>query len=320
MLCTGLGFSVLTRISTVRRNRGELHLAAAENHWLKRLFKKQGRPSGPFLVDHYLLTPEFQAVQVGLKPALRSIFPNRAISEIRERCERLGLYAVFSDFDVMETPGGVKRLAGRRRAGFCYGYIAPALESAVGLKDLEARAGRPDAALDREMGERLGYPLCCVDFFLSRRDLPSGRFLLETARHTAGPFLAELNPFASRLLVSHIPCSFHCPASLKYARTLLSRLRLDPPEAETWLVSAEGGRLRLTADPESETFRFSPDPTGISDGYSSGPSWWRELCKALRAGSLLRVDGESLIFDRPPLPPARIEGRFERWALLCFQA
>jgi hypothetical protein len=70
-------------------------------------------------------------------------------------------------------------------------------------------------------GKALGYPQCCRDFFQKRNHWYFYNNHYETYRNTSDKptylsnGLLRLTPF---FLISHIPCSFNCQASIEYAK------------------------------------------------------------------------------------------------------
>lgn len=76
-------------------------------------------------------------------------------------------------------------------------------------------------------GRALGYPDCCVAFFLRHNDWARQSTLAEAARRT-GSFrweancLTKLTPW---MLSFHMPCAFDCPETIRHARAVLSVVR-----------------------------------------------------------------------------------------------
>jgi hypothetical protein len=76
-------------------------------------------------------------------------------------------------------------------------------------------------------GRALGYPECCVNFFLKHNDWGRQNTLAEAVRRS-GSFkwetncLTKLTPW---MLSFHMPCSFDCPETIRYAREVLDAVR-----------------------------------------------------------------------------------------------
>ncbi len=125
-----------------------------------------------------------------------------------------------------------------------------------------------DSAKIARIGERLGYPPCCVRAFAEqagRGDNPENERLV--FRRAPG---ARLSPLIARLgelrLVSHFPCSPDCAASTAAASAVLARLAAVAPEpadavrrsleqSVLWLDA--GRRLRLRGSFDREQFVVS---------------------------------------------------------------
>jgi hypothetical protein len=85
---------------------------------------------------------------------------------------------------------------------------------------------RAPAAEVRAFGVALGYPACCIDAFLERRDLANSEICFHALRRTPGEGARLLNNFFDdRRLISHHLCRYDCAPSLRYAEGLLAELR-----------------------------------------------------------------------------------------------
>ena len=82
-----------------------------------------------------------------------------------------------------------------------------------------------ERAASRALGERLGYPPCCVDAYLAldaNDDVALACQLLPHDDDPASPLTLWLH--APLALVSHAPCSLRCEPTRQLARTLLEAL------------------------------------------------------------------------------------------------
>lgn len=184
---------------------------------------------------------ELLAVKHGIKPLLRTVIQPENIKIVKMICKEKGLFSViksFSQFYGVNLDSPINII-----------YVSKS-------KDLLRKAYLSEKSEDRKLlGELLGYPSCCVDFFLDL--LKSGKFLypVKTYLKTEGKpsFLTnnifkmesrldskELEIFQNNLdfanrishlfLISHIPCSYTCKESIKMGREMLKLLKREKPD------------------------------------------------------------------------------------------
>jgi hypothetical protein len=78
----------------------------------------------------------------------------------------------------------------------------------------------------RELGKLLGYPECCIDFFIGLDDKNNNNTdPLETLRNTQGIMNPLLNTFGGWKLIAHTCCSYNCAKSLEIARASFEGIR-----------------------------------------------------------------------------------------------
>jgi hypothetical protein len=132
----------------------------------------------------------------------------------------------------------------------------------------------------RRLGELLGYPPCCADWFsrLTPRQRSSYAWLHIASRvATEGPVSPLLNP-GVEWLVHHVPCALRCKRTLDQAHTLLcafetrygaaASLRLRRDLEAPWLlfVHSDGAAVQLLADGEvASRFRYSVGRSRLPD-------------------------------------------------------
>lgn len=190
---------------------------------------------------------ELLAVKHGIKPLLRTVIHPENIKIVKMICKEKGLFSMIKSFSR---------------------FYGANLDSPINIiyisksKDLLGKAYLSEKSEDRKsLGELLGYPSCCVEFFLEV--LKSGKFLypIKTYLKTEGKpsFLAnsifkmesrldskeleifqrnpDLGTRTSRLfLISHIPCSYTCKESVKIGREVLRLLERENPELAKEIV------------------------------------------------------------------------------------
>jgi len=131
----------------------------------------------------------------------------------------------------------VARFQSTLEKAFVYGWYPKVI---VGNKAIS----RPLADAYR-FGEGLGYPACCCEFFLWNNHLYRHNLILEVSKNKSRQQACYLcNPLGrdeSYTYIAHVPCSFSCTATRKYASSLRDFLMKKEPE----LVEKIDRHLRL---------------------------------------------------------------------------
>lgn len=87
------------------------------------------------------------------------------------------------------------------------------------------------------LGDILGYPLCCVEYFNSNFDNNYDPIFLETNEIINGNPVINilLKPFGPRI-ISHLPCSPHCERSIEIGNERVDLMRSIDRKTTDWLV------------------------------------------------------------------------------------
>lgn len=180
----------------------------------------------PILESPGIYPQELVALHYDLRPIVRSGIPFCGLRALKETCSELGLKSL-----IMESYGPSKNS--------CIYLISKSKKKLKEYYELEKKY-----AGSFQLGKYLGYPSCCVEEFSKNRNHP-----IKTFSNTEGKLNFRLNylyNFDSRkfnyqefnricksyhlsglYLIPHMPCSFNCKESIKYAQKLLNILRLD---------------------------------------------------------------------------------------------
>lgn len=177
---------------------------------------------------------EFILVLEGAKPCLRihkSFIDTNLLSDL---CAEYGVYLLEKDFDNFYGSGEKITIL----------YLALKQEAA----ELAYEAERKEERL--ELGKRLGYPDCCVEFFYETlRSAPpetgiTPRHIYDNSRdfdlinnnlynfNGRKLMVAESHPleFYRWHIVTHEPCSYDCPASIELGQEYLRILKGYDPD------------------------------------------------------------------------------------------
>ncbi len=170
-----------------------------------------------------------------IKKAARLDASEIELEKIRQFCNKEKLYLNISDFKVIKISdeGKGKYANTAKRAplnypveGLHHVYISKDKTVSKFLKLLENKND------DGAVGKVLGYPKCCVDFFVKNNEKQKSAqndYILPALGNSEGfefPFYAN---YAARYfdvaLLSHFPHSFHCGESIKIAKKNLECIR-----------------------------------------------------------------------------------------------
>lgn len=238
--------------------------------------------------------PERVALEEGLKPALRlRLAPSlRAELVLRYRGE---------GFDVQER-GDLVYVARDPELGRELARLDGALERVV--------RGATYRSLMRSIGERLGYPACCVDAFVLRARRYPERLLARLPGYRAEAYrtaraawvrrpLARLDPFLGgdeARLVPFEPCRFDCPVARAWADRVFDAVarrdpegarRLDERLARDVAVCPRGAIAIVSVDPSRRVRAAQPVPRFAGAPPSAAD---RAAVRAL-VGRRVRPDG-----------------------------
>jgi hypothetical protein len=207
---------------------------------------------------------QWLAVRAGLKPACRQVFPAATLPGVIARAEAAGLHvaclpaaeylAQWTDADPSIAPDDTLAFIGATAAAARAALEAERSLARSSLVALNTGGGRLRRLLlllrtqmgDRSLGRALGYPSCCVKFFVPRVAYAIPDLLFAALERTNGQASLLLNNIElTRALIPHYVCRYDCARSIKYAGALLRELERVDPRAAAALARSLGGLLIL---------------------------------------------------------------------------
>ena len=151
------------------------------------------------------------------------------LKNIKNFCNDNNLNLEISDFKVIkitdEGKGGYANIVKKvsinyPEQGLYHIYISKDKNKTKFLKLLENKND------DKAIGELLGYPKCCVDFFIKNKEKQQkiqNDYILPALNNSDGFKFPFYTNYAIRYfditLLSHFPHNFHCEQSIKIAKT-----------------------------------------------------------------------------------------------------
>lgn len=207
------------------------------------------------LRGHATMLYNYMAVVLGVKPLLDDWIPVGRVDDFRKACEKYGLHMKTGAVWLYEASDEyLKKLSGGDSLSttkFVGARYTPDLESgnvhvfvANSQENLERgyRSGWYPLIIDNRVvhkpyvdfirfGIALGYPECCIDYFL--RENPLGDTLLKIYSGGDEPYDYRCNCLAkdtSFSYIYHMPCSPDCPETIKYADNLRKEIKKRDPE------------------------------------------------------------------------------------------
>jgi len=201
-----------------------------------------------------LQLPMFMAVIKGIKPMMDDWVPVQRYQEFKQICKKYKLYirpnCIFKDVQpsVIERTEGKEVLTTTKKEAFPFdlsakdGAVHVYISNSKKIVDEAPRFGWYTMILDGaavsnplidnlRFGLLLGYPRCCVQFFINDRQ--GLNQLYEAYKNTAGEPSLYCNPMLidfTYFLIHNFPCSFRCKATSKNARELLKAIKEEEPE------------------------------------------------------------------------------------------
>ena len=170
-----------------------------------------------------------------LKPAVRLDANYIELEKIKDFCNENNIYLEVSDFKAIkiadEGKGNYSNIVKRvpinhSNDGLYHVYISKDKNKAKFLKLLESRND------DKAVGQILGYPKCCIDFFIKNKEKQQklqNDYILPALNSSEGLEFPFYNNYAARYfditLLSHFPHSFHCENSIKIAKNNLECIK-----------------------------------------------------------------------------------------------
>lgn len=178
----------------------------------------------------------FLAMKYGLKDVCRLLYPSNKINlQTLKLYQKTSFSYLISDFEVAYESDGLLRAANssafrpQKFLYFCHPQSLQKMQKIVRLeKELFTNPNKQEAVKKTiEIGRFFGYPDCCVKFFSQHINLTTPE-LIFLAYQKSKNYSFYLNNLDNRVsLIFHIPCSYDCAKSIKYAKKLLDCLNQE---------------------------------------------------------------------------------------------
>jgi len=195
-----------------------------------------------------------------VKPCARMGFYNDEIPKAVEFCEKNNLSIVFSEFKVLlldkykgYSDKGIKVTMDDPNPGMIFAYISKEKEKAVKAKYFE------EINDQYNLGLILGYPLCCVEFFVNNyeeRSKIDNDYTVPAVMNSKEGSYSFLNNTLLReedtTLLFHFPCSFNCVKSEEIGKKHFEILK----EADSEMANIFSQRLRNWFTVEERNLEF----------------------------------------------------------------
>lgn len=187
------------------------------------------------IFSNYTRSLEILYLLNGIKQAVRLDANGIEFKKIKGFCNENNLYLEVSDFKVVkikdEGKGSYSNIVKRAPNdyagdGLYHIYISKDKSISAFLKILENKND------DEAIGQVLGYPKCCIDFFIKNREKQQklqNDYILPALNSSEGFKFPFYTNYAIRYfditLLSHFPHSFNCAESIKIAKNNLQCIK-----------------------------------------------------------------------------------------------
>jgi hypothetical protein len=173
----------------------------------------------------------------GIKPVVRQGFYDHEIGKVKDFCKENNLAietapykVVLAEKDRRYSNKGFKVKVDDPRQGMYFVYISKDGRKAAMAEVFEYKNDH------RSLGLLLGYPECCVDFFVKNEPVRSkldSNYVVCTLDNSKGiryPYFTNISKrHMDVTLLNHFPCSFNCERSIELAKKHLKLIaELDP--------------------------------------------------------------------------------------------
>lgn len=198
----------------------------------------------------------FMAVVLGVKPLMDDWIRKDKLKDFKKICQKYKLYlkssAIFTDVNNPkweEAAIGKETLTTTKAQGFppeakingnVHVFISRKKQNLeTGFKNgwyplvIKNRVINKPYIDYIKFGYDLGYPDCCIRFFHKYNDWRYYSHLYEILKNTKGKpsFLANpLTRLTSLSYITHLPCSFDCPATIKKSKKLRALIQKKEPD------------------------------------------------------------------------------------------
>lgn len=181
--------------------------------------------------------PEFIAIKENIKDNMRCVVPLGSFNEIKRFFTKEGFYVSKSDFSlkIFEDTSFQRVFGECEQDSLVFVYICRYERDMNRLIKLDNTG---DLSVSRDVGEILGYPDCCINFYMkhSSEKEPHPDFTLLSLKNTKEKNSYLLNNLywdnenqtlnnTYNYLISHFPCSFECEKSKYIAKKVLESIK-----------------------------------------------------------------------------------------------
>lgn len=231
---------------------------------------------------------EMYALLGGLKPAVRLIIEDIELKKIEIFCEKQGLHwcspyriKPFNDTSKKYAHAGCL-LSATSKKGTPVVFISHHSRS---INSFSRHNEDPSLT-----GRLLGYPPCCLRFYQKNlAKAPTWGMdltLLSKSSSIKVPYIMNISArsFYNLSLLSHFPCSTHCQASIRLARTMMRFFSRHEPDLAKKIVSKLSG-LTIYTDKDgillSHQYEHRKSEITVKSFYRTKDSMiWSELERA----------------------------------------
>ena len=195
---------------------------------------------------------EILYVMSDVKQVARQGFYENELPRIQRFCEANNLFLTTSSYKVVLVDDkeysnkGIKVNLHDERKGMLFVYISKDEEKAVLANCYELKNNHA------QFGHILGYPKCCIKFFIKNEPMRSkldNDYVAPALENSEGKIFPFFNNILLRnqdiTLLNHFPCSFNCEESIDLGRKHLVALKKQNFQLADVFVNKLKGYQRL---------------------------------------------------------------------------
>jgi MoaA/NifB/PqqE/SkfB family radical SAM enzyme len=178
---------------------------------------------------------ELIAVKNKCKPILRTLLNISDLEIYKKRCEEYKLNFIISDKkftknsndNILIINSDYNLKAIDRNDDYKLLFASYNKRLINNIESIEYKSYYSDN-YSKKLGFLLGYPNCCIDFFIKNKQLKNSELIFKAffnSKKTS--YLLNILDNDVQGLISHFPCSFNCIHSIHYAKKIFNILLAD---------------------------------------------------------------------------------------------
>lgn len=194
-----------------------------------------------------IIAVELFCVLKNIKSASRFNIKIKDFPKFKKICEQIGLRCEKNNFNIeisnsndkKQIDSGVTKISSKGDA--CFVFVSKNQKKVAEITEAENLLEKK--VNHKKIGELLGYPNCCTDFYIKNRteaeEKRNDDYTLISLRKSKGfifPFyLNNTLRYFNSAIITFFPCSYNCPKALAMSKKIFQEIKTASPEFANFL-------------------------------------------------------------------------------------